>query len=409
MSSASATTTMPVKSRGIRLALIALVSLFVVYILAEIAFNPDKRQWDFRTYYYAVTTQVSGGNPYDVNQLNHYSDGLTVPPFLYPPPTLLFFRPFASVPFSTAYNLWFALKLLLAAGLIYLWRKYFFPEEDGLTYAVFLLLAFGATFYIDFVTGNVTILEQALFWLGIVFLLRGRPLEFCIALVLSSAFKLTPVVFVLLLPILNIRNAWKYVAGTVAAAAGATALSYFLNPIAWGEFFKRVSAADEAGNLGNPSTLSLFRDIAKSIADKWATTFPDAVPLIVYGAAVAIILRISFQAVRRIRRGSSADTAQVIVFLSCITFALIMPRFKTYSFMILLPPALYVLRRSANLPAFAVLVALLALTVSTPFPVSPYLRMFWMYYPLSLGFLIWGLMLRHVKLSTFPDSTQAAV
>ena len=85
-----------------RLALIALLSLFVVYIIAEIALNPDKRQWDFRTYYYAAATQAAGGNPYDVNQLNRDSGGLTVLPFIYPPPTLAFFRLFGAVPLATA-------------------------------------------------------------------------------------------------------------------------------------------------------------------------------------------------------------------------------------------------------------------------------------------------------------------
>lgn len=396
--------TMTAKSQGLRLALFALVSLFVVYILAEIAFNPEQRQWDFRTYYYAAATDAAGGNPYDVVQLNRHSNGLTVPPFIYPPPTLWFFRPFAAMPFATAYYLWFALKLLLGAGLVYLWRQYLFPEEDGFVYALFLLLAFGATFYIDLVTGNVTVLEQALFWAGVVLLLRGRPLAFCVTLVLSSVFKLAPIVLVVLLPLLNVRNAWKYLGGTVAAAIGAVTLSYFLNPAAWGEFVSRISAADEAGNLGNPSTLSLFRDIVTSIGDKWATTLPDALPVALYAVAVVAIIWISLHAYRRIRGAAPDDTNRIVVFLFCIVFALVMPRFKTYSFMLLLPPALYVLRRSANLSAFGFLVAILALTASTPFPVSPYLRMFWMYYPLLLSFLIWALMLHWVNARTRPEA-----
>ena len=101
---------MPIRTQGVRLALYGLLSLFVVYIIAEIALNPDKRQWDFRSYYYAAETQTAGGNPYDVNQLNRRSGGLTVLPFIYPPPTLVFFRAFATVPYATAYNLWLALK-----------------------------------------------------------------------------------------------------------------------------------------------------------------------------------------------------------------------------------------------------------------------------------------------------------
>lgn len=394
---------MTIRSRGMRTALIALLSLFVVWILAEIAFNPDQRQWDFRTYYYAAATQASGGNPYDVNELNHHSNGLTVLPFIYPPPALTFFRPLASLPFVSAYYLWLALKILLAAGLIHIWRKNLLGEKDGLVFALFMLLAFGATFYIDFVTGNVTIIEQALLWLAIVMLLRGKPLEFCIALILASAFKLTPIVFVLLLPLLKVRKAREYLIGTVAASVAAAALSYFLSPVAWSRFFAQISAADEAGSLGNPSALALCRDITSSVADKWATVLPDAIPVAIYLAGVVVILLVALRALRRIRQSSPPDTDLIIVFLFCLTFALIMPRFKTYSFMLLLPPAWYVIRHSANLTAFGFLFALLALSASTPFPVSPYLRMFWMYYPLLLSFLIWGLLLRHIRARTAPE------
>lgn len=214
---------------------------------------------------------------------------------------------------ATAYRLWFALKLILGAGLIYLWRKYLCPDEDGFIYALFLLLAFGATFYIDLLTGNVTLSEQALSWLGFLLLPRGRPLGFCVTLLLWSAFKLTRIVFVALLPLLNVRNAWKYPAGTAAVGIGLTGLSYILNPAAWNTFISRGSAADEAGHLGNPSTLSMFRDIV-SISDKWAGTLPDAIPM-------------AFHAI-------------------CVV------RFKTYSFILLLPPALHILRHSANLSAF---------------------------------------------------------
>jgi len=393
---------MPTSPRGPRVILLVLLSFFVVYIFAEIARNPDQRQWDFRTYYYAALTQASGGNPYDVAQLNSRADGLTVPPFIYPPPTLTFFKLFAAVPYTVAYQLWFALKLLLAAILIFLWRKYLFPDEPAFVFYLFLLLAFGATFYIDFVTGNMTVIEQVLLWLGIVFLLRGRPLAFCVTVVFASAFKLTPIVFLFLLPLVGARHAWRYFVGAIAVAAAATGLAYFLDPGAWGQFFATLSVADEAGQLGNPSTLSLCRDLIGSIADKWGTTIPGVVPVALYAIVIAGILWVSAQHLRILKRPNAGDPNLIVIFLFCLAVALAMPRFKTYSFMLLLPPAYYTIRNNARLPAFGFLVALLALSASTPFPVSPYLRMFWTYYPLFLAVLVWGLLLHHIR--TRPSS-----
>jgi hypothetical protein len=387
-----------------RFVLIALLSVFVVYILAEIVFDPAQRQWDFRTYYYAASVQASGGNPYDAAELNRRSGGLTVLPFIYPPPTLAFFRLFAAVPFDTAYQLWLALKILLGGGLIFLWRKYLFPDEPAFTFYLFLLLAFGATFYIDFVTGNVTIIEQALLWLGIVLLLRGRPLEFCAALLVASAFKLTPVIFVFLLPLLNVRHAWRYLAGTAGVTVAAGGLSYMLDAAAWREFVTRMPVADEAGNLGNPSSLSLCRDLVASVAEKLGTTAPDAVPLAIYILAMALILWFSARSYRDIKRSACPDSSQLIVYLSCLAFALVMPRFKTYSFMLLLPPALCVIRSSRQLPAFGFLFALVALCASTPFPISPYLRMFWLYYPLLITVMIWLLLILSVRTRYPPPS-----
>jgi hypothetical protein len=191
-------------------------------------------------------------------------------------------------------------------------------------------------------------------------------------------------------------------AGTAGVTAAAGGLSCLLDPGAWGEFATRLSAADEAGNLGNPSSLSLCRDIVTSVADKWGTTVPDAAPLAVYLTGITVILWLSARSFRLIKRSAGPDSSQLIVYLFCLAFALVMPRFKTYSFMLLLPPAYYVIRHSTRLSAFGFLVALVALTASTPFPVSPYLRLFWMYYPLLLSFMIWGLLLSHVRVTAAP-------
>ena len=87
-----------------------------------------------------------------------------------------------------------------------------------------------------------------------------------------------------------------------------------------------------------------------------------------------------------------------VIMMACLTYALVMPRFKTYSFILLLPPAYYLLRRSTRLPAYGFLLAVLLLTVHPPLPVAlpfrPVLSHFWLYYPLVLAFLLWGLMLR---------------
>ncbi|UCC99670.1 MAG: DUF2029 domain-containing protein [Phycisphaerales bacterium] len=384
-------------AKALRITFITLFAVFVIYAVAEIAVNSDQRQWDFRTYYYAALTDAAGGNPYDLVELNRRSPKLTVQPFIYPPPTLVLLKVFATIPFGTAYLIWLFLKVLLAGGLILLWRRYLFPDEGLLTFALFLLLAFGATFYIDLVTGNITIIEQLFLWLGLIFLIRRRPLAFCAAILLASSFKLTPVVFLLLMPLVDAKNSRRYIIGAFAVFVTFIGLAYLLDPGGWEQFFASLALTDEPGRFGNPSTLAFCRDLATSVADKLHVSLPTFIPYLLFGLCVCAVAWISWRSLRSVHRHSSEDRDRIIIFLFCLAFALIMPRFKTYSFVLLLPPAYYVIRRSSHLPAFGFLMALVALTAYTPFPIKPYLQMFWTYYPLFLTVLIWGLLIQYIR------------
>jgi hypothetical protein len=388
------------QTKPLKTLLLALLTAFVVYAIVQIARDPRSRQWDFRSYYFAAQTDAAGGNPYDLIQLNRQASGFAIPPFVYPPPTLLFFRPFAALPYTTAYHLWLALKLLLAAVLILLWRRYLFADAAASLLFVYLVFAFGATFYIDLITGNITIVEQLFLWLGIILLLRGQLLGAVVAIVLSAAFKLTPVLFLLLVPLVARERGWRYF--VLGAVVGIVALgtAYLIDPDAWQSFLAAVSRADEPGEMGNPSMLALCRDLIASIADKLGITTPAAIPYALYAALVALVMFLSGRALYAVKRLYHPDRDQIIIFLFCLAFALVMPRFKTYSFILILPAGFYALKESTRLPAVAFLMAVLALTAAAPFPISPYLQMFWRYYPLILTALVWGLLIHYTRSPT---------
>ncbi|MBD3298720.1 MAG: DUF2029 domain-containing protein, partial [candidate division Zixibacteria bacterium] len=367
------------------------LALFSLYVLGEIATNIEMRQWDFRSYYYAAEIDADGGNPYNLHDLNRRAKEETVLPFMYPPITLPFFRLFAAMSFNAAYYVWFVFKLLLAAALIWIWRRYFFPAVDRDLFAWFMLLGFGAAVYIDLVTGNITMLEQVLIWAGLVALLRERLAVFAIAIILASLFKFTPMLFLLLLPLLHGRRGWMWAVGSAGAFVAVLGVSYLFDTESWRAFLISVPMADEPGRMGNPSILSLARDIVAITTMKTGLVLGNAVAYVLYAIVGVFVVGLSVQHVRGSRATQRPDWPTIAIYLACLVFALIMPRFKTYSFILVVPPALYILTRSANFKTLWPLFALLVLTTSIPFPISPFIQVFWRYYPLLLVFLVWGL------------------
>lgn len=379
--------------------------MFCLYVLGEIATNIEMRQWDFRSYYYAAEIDADGGIPYNLHELNRRAGEETVLPFMYPPITLPFFRLFAAMSFDTAYYVWFVFKLLLAAVLILIWRRYLFPTVDHDLFAWFMLLGFGATVYIDLVTGNITMLEQVLIWAGLVALLRERLAVFAVTIVLASLFKFTPMLFLLLLPLLYKRRGWMWAVGSAAAFVVVLGASYFVDTESWRAFLTTVPMADEPGRMGNPSTLSLARDAVAITSMKTGVVLGSAVAYVLYAIIAVFVVGLSVQHVRSSGAAQRTDWPIIAIYLACLVFALIMPRFKTYSFILVVPPALYILTRAGNFKTLWPLFALLVLTTSIPFPISPFIQVFWRYYPLLLVFLVWGLLLRDLTLTLAHEST----
>ena len=215
-------------------------------------------------------------------------------------------------------------------------------------------------------------------------------------IVVAALFKVTPLLFLAVLPLLSTRNGWRYVGVSVAAIIVVVGVGYALNPDAWNAFFGAVLAADEPGQLGNPSTLAFARDMIASIGDKAGVRIPQALSYVLYLGVVGVVVAYTMRSIQTLRQSQRSNWNLVAIYMFCLGYALVMPRFKTYSFILVLPPALYLLTRVRDVKSFGLLFAVYALAAATPFPISPYLQYFWRYYPLFLVFLVWILLLRLV-------------
>jgi len=367
----------------------ALLALYALALLYGIARNLNGFQWDFQTYYYAGRAFALGLDPYDMGTLSRLA-GIEIGfPFAYPPLALPLFRLFARIPFDAASGFFLALKVAALTALLVIWRRWFVPGRPDPFFYLFLLFGFGGALYADFVSGNISVFEQLGLWLSFVALRQNRLRAFTLLVVAVSLFKLTPVLLLGLLLLCNVRRPGIALAGGLLLFGGALGLSYALWPDLFRSFVQGGWSLDERGGI-NPSSLALLRDaydylLGRGIVPAWEW-LPWAAYSLWVGAA-------AFLTWRSARNRPSEDRATSI-YLGCLAFALIAPRFKNYSYILLLVPAYQLLRTRISVRPERALLLLLMVSGSPPVPFgfsTAAGEIIAGYYSLLGALLIWGL------------------
>ncbi len=383
-------------SKTLRYILFGLLAVLWIYGIHDLA--QGEKQWDFKTYYYAAVAHERGLDAYDTKTLEQIAGSSIKLSFVYPPLTLWFLRPFALLDFKVAYLIFLFLKLALLIALMLLWRRSLFDGEDDLLLFWFVTLAYASTVYWDFVAGNIGIFEQVLFWIAMAALLRKKMVLFTAAIVAISLFKLTFIVFLALPLLWRQKDALKYVAAGCAAFAAYLLANYWIAEREFKVFLSVLGVIDERGETYNHSLLAMIRDLFdKSEAAKYLNTVPGIVPNAIYLAAVIVILVVSWRALGKRSTPALESFSVESIYLSCLVYALAMPRMKSYSFILLIPATFYVIRKCVKAEAFIYLFMILALTKWTPLPVPDLARFLWWYFPWFSALLIWILFLRHLR------------
>jgi hypothetical protein len=232
--------------------------------------------------------------------------------------------------------------------------------------------------------GNVSIIEQVPLWLGLFAFQRGWLGVFCGLVILAGQFKLLPLFLVGLVLTTNAKRRWTYLWGSVAACAAIAAGVYLSNPWAARTFahLTFLVGTMEPGGSINPNSLALFRDLCDGLlrsSDIPGDLTPKQVGNIVYGVFVLAVLGAYAW---RVRRGMEARTA---LFVGVLTYVLLAPRMKDYSYVIALVPVFELIRGQLSRPG-----SLKWLTVGTALLLAlPGLDMSWEYRPLLLAGWAW--------------------
>jgi hypothetical protein len=327
-------------------------------------------------------------NPYDLHVLSEVAGKEVGFPFAYSPVVLPLFALLARLNILTAYYLFLGLKLLCLGGLLYLWARRLLREEVDLLFYVLVLFGFGGAVYVDLAAGNISLLEQVGLWLAFYALLKDRPLAFSGLVVLVSLVKLSPILFLVLLPLVGGRRRLTALGGAFLAFVGINAVTWFLAPDLYRDFLAVIPQLDDRGII-NPSTLALFRDLADILTRRGIGLSP-VMPEVAYLAFAAAVALVTGLALRRVR----GEDRRVTIFIVCLAFILVAPRFKNYSYILALVPAFYLVKRWIRLEASWAMLLLLMFSSSMPVPFglgAAAQNLLWGYYSLLLTLLLWAL------------------
>lgn len=387
---------MPQKSpilRYLSFGLLAALWIYGIYDLTQ-----GDKQWDFKTYYYAAVAHARGLDAYDTKISEQIAKTPVKLAYVYPPLTLWFFRAFTLFEFKAAYLAFLFLKLFFLIALLLLWRRYLFAGEDDLLFLWFATLVYASAIYWDFVAGNIAVFEQLLFWIAMVALMRRRMLLFVGAILLIACFKLTFIAFLALPLFWRQKSAMKYAATGIAVFGGYLFANYYFAARDFKTFLSILGVIDERGEAYNHSLWALIRDFFdKSAMASYFSSMPDLVPSAIYFIAAVVILLVSWQVFKKHSDFSDSEASIEIIYLACLSYALAMPRMKSYSFILLIPASYYVIRKCVKPEAFVYLFIILGLTKWTPLPVPDFVRFLWWYYPWLCGLIVWVLLVQYLK------------
>lgn len=358
------TAQMPRSAKLLRAGAHAAIGLAWVAFLVAMIWGGLHYQWDLRVLYYASQAWVSGLDPYNVESLQQFGGERQQLAFFYPLITLYGLGLLTVFSYETAWFVWLGLKLAALGGLVAVWRRVFLPDVDGLLLSVAVFLGFNATVLCDIFSGNKVIFEQLVLWLGFAAYVQGRLWPFGAATAIASVWNATPAAFLaLLLAPKQRRHGGLLIAASAAGLLLVLLLGPFvLHPQWLHSIIHGASTVRETG-MSNPCMLAF--------ADQCARMFPTSLgevadlPRLLWLVYAAVIVGFS---VRPLRWAMASGDSAYLVMLAVVVYAVLMPRMKCYSYILLIPPALVAIHRAfPRLPQRLAAVAVLCLPIRVLF------------------------------------------
>lgn len=364
------------------------VVCYVVMSFIWIGLHKDVYQWDFNTYYFATKAFVNGANPYDLNILSQYSPRPVELAFVYPPIFLAIFSILGKLDYGAAFNIFLILKLISLLGLFAIWRKGFIEGGTTLIFYLFCIFSFNAAIFKDIYAGNISIFEQSLLWLGFYFLKNKRAAAFCVVTVAVSVFKLAPILFLVLILLTDIPRRKLYFILSGAVFCGIMFLSYMVEPSLFRAFIGNLIGLRERG-IVNPSSYALISECFSVILNRPVFAGFSAMTGIFYSVFLGVVIYLAVKAISRLRSTKGRDHGDMIILFICVVYTIILPRFKDYSFIIMIVPAYVMIKKlfaRSGYYGYLILMMLIIPAGAAPVGMDLIIKALWRYYPLIISY-----------------------
>jgi hypothetical protein len=370
--------------------------LCAVWWLEKLIWSNPGNQWDFRVYYHAAQAWRAGLNPYDpaVLPATLASEGLK---FSYPPFALALFAPITALPIDRAAMLFLAVKVAALCWIVQLWSRLLRTSVIDPLWVLVLVFAYSSTIFVDFAAGSITTFEQCLLWLGFCALLRARYWTFVAAVVAASLLRIAPIVLLAVCLAIPDRRRLRFV-----FAGGAVFVAVFLATYAASPGLTTAFAESVTRNVGerghvNPALLPLVTDALAVLGTRFAVATGSSAELLVYFLIAASIVAATTFAARRAAASTAPHRLEVVLYLLLLAYALVMPRFKNYHYMLLIVPTFYIATRSTRLREAVPLLVLACLPIFSWITSEQNLRLLAEYSQWLIALGAWGLFLYEIN------------
>ncbi len=298
-------------------------------------------QWDLDLFLDTAIAYQNGANPYhpaNVYAVHPTRETQTLP-WLYPPHHLIFFRLLCSLDRSHAKLLWYCAKI--CAGLfllIFWWRTW--GQKAGM--AIFLLcfhFAFRNPLLTDFMSGNFSTFEQFFLWIGVLSLLSNKNNLFTILTFISASWKWTLSIFIVATGFNQKKSKMIISIVITLGLIGLQNSLWLVSP--WSTFFTSYIQLLSSNRISEWQSLSWDGNHFSVLYGLIYLFQSTQVGFFIWVGLSLLIGLYSFLSIQPYiwKQNNRATLLRLFCFLTLIYSAL-MPRYKSYNALILIPALL---------------------------------------------------------------------
>jgi hypothetical protein len=372
------------------------VLLWAIAIL-RIGLIADEHMWDFEAYYYLAKSHAVGQNCFAPGKSDKFLRRSESDKWFYNyfPPSIYLFKPFTLLSLDHGKYAYLLIKCVVLVYLFWLWQCKFLRNPMDPFFLIFCLFGFNAALFLDLRSGNINLIEQAFLWSAFYFFVRRRVALFCIILVACAMVKITPILFasLLLLGKGRIHKRAFLVFLPLVICGLSLALILYQDQI---KMFLSIASQLASGLTGerifNLSSFSLIRFSIENWSNLTCISFHWALGAITYLGISASVGYFSFKSFCRLDFEKDIDR-EIAVYLACLTYAVTLPLFQDYQYILLLVPTYFMMLNLKAIEPYPVLFvcAILSARHSTLPGATFFFDVFWNYYPLAVALLVWTL------------------